>query len=54
MDDNEIQKNFADGESWPLHWDIRRYLMTERNEQDRWLTDFSKAWSGPRDHTRAG
>jgi len=32
MDDNELQKIFADGESWPLHWDIRRYLMTWRNE----------------------
>ena len=39
MDDNEIQNIFADGESWPLHWDFRRYLMEERSEQDRWLTD---------------
>jgi hypothetical protein len=29
MDDNEIPKNFADGELWPLHGDIRRYVMTE-------------------------
>jgi hypothetical protein len=44
LDDQELREIFSDGESWPLHFDIRNFLRQEAIDLDKFLTDFSSAW----------